>query len=147
MPKGFLKDQGAYYSVREMPDASVAFKDNKVYVSNDEEGLKMFLDKGFSKNLNNSEYADALINDVFYWNFNLDLASYPEHIITLLRAYMGHEYKIFESFVKIYKAFEYKIQKDNRMEFVLKMQSESNNSLKVILKNLDENIPSIIRGM
>lgn len=146
LPSELLKKQEKYYTIMAgpLPVGYVAFKDNKVFATTDETAVTAFLDKGIEKNIAHSEIASDLKNDIFYWNLNLDLNSYPEHINMLLRTTMGRNYNILTSFLNIYKSVEYKVTNDNNVEFVVKMQSNNNNSLKTILKNLDENIPSIL---
>ena len=147
LPSDILKKQDNHYAIMAGPLAIgyLAFNNNKIFATTDSKALDAFLSNGFDKHLGNSEYAANLKNDIFYWNTNIDLASYPDHIKMLLRELMGrNEYNTFESFINIYKAIEYRGTKDSEVIFSIKMQNTSNNSLKVILKNIDENVSKLI---
>ncbi|MDR1056944.1 MAG: DUF4836 family protein [Prevotellaceae bacterium] len=146
IPSEIVKKQDNHYAFMSgpLPVAYAACKDNKVYITTDNKAIQAFLDKGFDKNLSHSVHAKALENDIFYWNINTDMSSYPEHIIMLLRNAMGREFHILESFINIYKSVNYEVTDDYEFQFVIKMQNESHNSLKVILKNIDENVSKLL---
>lgn len=145
LPEEVLRKQNDYYAIMSGPMSFgfLAFKDNKIFATTEEEALKNFLAKGYDKNLGHSALAKDLKSDIFLWNVNIDLDAYPEHIKLMLQSTMRREYALFQSLISIYKSLDYKVTKDYSGEIIVKTKGDSN-ALKTILKNLDENIPTIM---
>ncbi|MDR2563158.1 MAG: DUF4836 family protein [Prevotellaceae bacterium] len=121
-----------------------AYKDSKVYVSDDIEGIKKFLDKGFDKNIASGSLGAQLKKDLMLFYLNLDLDSYPDHIKLLLQNTIGgRAYKQFTSYMNIYKELSYGVTNNYEAECSLKLKNTTVNALKQILKNIDENTSSL----
>lgn len=143
-PNTFTKNEKGYYTMTSMPMVSiyVAYKDNKVYTTNDADAITAFMGKGFSDNLSKGELETSLKNDIAVFYLNLDIDSYPQALKMALQQQTGNYYNTILSYMSIYKDFTYKVNKDNKLEFSLRFKNQRQNALKQILKNVDENVDS-----
>ena len=115
--------------------AYVAYKDNKVFITDDDEAITAFTGKGFDKSLANSELNKSLM----YFYINLDVDSYPESIRNML-AEGGESMLGFQplTFLRLYKDFSITMKNDYETEFSLKLSDKGQNSLKQLIKFIDE---------
>lgn len=140
--KTLSKNSAGYYTVSAFSglNAYLAYKDKRVYVSNDIDAINSFLSKGFADNLSKSELGSSMKTDmgVFYLNLNID--AYPQGMKMMLQQQGGYYYSTLLPYLKIYESFTYKLKQDNEVEMTLKLKNKSKNALKQILNNADENI-------
>ena len=137
IPQGMATFNGDYYVVSTglMVSFYFAFKDNKIYVTDDADAIVAFTGKGYGKSLNST----ALGKSLYYFYLNLDADSYPENVRTMLQkeagSYIGTEPL---KYLKPYKDFSITINDDNESVISLKFKDTRQNSLKQILKFVDE---------
>ena len=148
LPSEMWSKTGDYYTLTlggGIPASIVfAYKDNKVYVSDDIEAIQKFVDKGFEKNIASGSPGERLKRNIMLFYVNLDLDAYPEHIKLLLQNTTGgRSYKQFTSYINIYKELSYGLTGNYELEASLKLKNANVNALKQILKNIDENTSSL----
>jgi hypothetical protein len=135
----YIKEEG-YYSTpanKTLIPFYFAYKDNKVFVSNDLETTKAFRDGQKGKTFANNPVSKIMTDKMLFY-INLDYSTYPENIKMLLRNFMGQGYKQFTFFIDIYECMYYSIDTDYNMEFILQLKNKNVNALKQILKNIDK---------
>ncbi|MDR1338931.1 MAG: DUF4836 family protein [Prevotellaceae bacterium] len=144
VPKDFYTRQNSYYSLsanNTFIPVYFAYKDDRVFVSNDLEAVKTFVDgpkgKTFADNPVSAQMTDKMM---FY--VNLDYETYPDNIKMLLQNFMGQGYKTFASVIDIYENMSFSGDTDYNFEFNLQLKNRNVNSLKQILKNLDTSLSS-----
>ncbi len=135
LPEGMTRQNGNYYvvPVGGMVSIYFAYKENRVYVTNDVDAITNFTGKGFDSKLSSHALGSDLKKSPYLFYINLDIDSYPEDIKNFLL-------KIGEttlSELKIYKDLTMKITDKNEMECSLRFKSSSENSLRQLLKCID----------
>ena len=118
--------------------AYFGYKDNRVFATDDADAIAAFAGKGFSKTLKNNSLSDSYKKDPFVFYFNLDLDTYPESIKAMLQSGAPREVRNYLSLLDPYKDFTYTANKSGEFVFSLKFKDQSQNSLKVLLKNMDD---------
>jgi len=139
IPKGMANRSGDHYVVSfgMMISVYFAFKDNKVYVTDDIEAINAFTGKGFDKSLNST----AVSKNLMHIYLNLDTDSYPENVQAMLQNEIGN-YRFFGTeslkYTNLYR--DITVTMDNNYETVisLKFKDSRQNSLKQLVKFLDE---------
>jgi effector-binding domain-containing protein len=140
----YKKQDGGYYATivsQTFIPVYFAYKDNRVFVSNDLEAIKEFVDGAKGKTFADNPISKMMTNKTLIY-FNLNFETYPENIKILLQNIMGQEYKFFSSFIEIYESMYISSDQDYNMEFNLQLKNKNVNSLKQILKNIDKTISS-----
>ncbi len=140
IPQEIVQPVGQYYMIQLGMGAPVylAYKDNRAFMTDDTDAIKAFTGKGYSKNLSNSILAKELKNDPTLMYINLDIDSYPENIKALLQKEGPEEIKMALSILKPFKEIVYGADKNSEMFLSLKFKDKSQNSLKLLLKSIDE---------
>ena len=140
LPSGTSKKTGDYYTMGVLTGVPVyfAYKDNRVFVTADPDAIAAFTGKGFDKTLKNNSLASSYKNDPCVFYLNLDLDTYPESVKAMLQAGAPREIRDYLSLLDPYKDFTYTVNKDSEFALSLKFKDQSQNSLKVLLKNLDD---------
>jgi hypothetical protein len=139
IPQEILQQAGDFYTVGAMGmSAYIAYKDKRVFVTDDAEAITAFTGKGYDKNLKNSPLADSYKNDPSLFYLNLDLKSYPVSIQSLLQNETPRYAKSYLSLLDTYKDFSYGTTKDNEFYLSLKFKDNSQNALKLFIKSLDD---------
>jgi hypothetical protein len=144
IPKDLYKKEDGYYSTitsKTFIPFYFAYKNNKVFVSNDLDASKAFKDGSKGKTFADNPVS-KIMSDKMLFYINFDYATYPENIKMLLQNAMGQKYKIFTSFIDIYECMYFTGDTNYNMEFNLYLKNENVNSLKQILKNIDKTISS-----
>ena len=137
IPQGMATFNGDYYVVSTglMVSFYFAFRDNRIYVTDDADAIVAFTGKGYGKSLNSA----ALGKNLSYFYINLDADSYPENVRNLLQkeagSYIGAEPL---KYLKPYRDFSITLNDDNETVVSLKFKDTRQNSLKQILKFVDE---------
>jgi len=139
-PSGIFQKTGDYYTAGFGMGIAVyfAYKDNRVFVTDDVDAIVAFAGKGFDKTLKSNDLASSYKKDPFVFYFNLDLDAYPASIKTLLQTTAPRDIRDYLSLLDPYKDFTYTTSKNGEFVFSLKFKDRSQNSLKVLLKNLDD---------
>jgi hypothetical protein len=114
----------------------VACKDNRVFVSDDADGLAAFLNKGNSKNLASGPLGESLKKSSSLFYVNLDFDSYPENIRSLAKSGLGGDISTVLSFLSPYKDLTVSATEDYEGIFILRFK-EKENALKQVLKGID----------
>lgn len=147
VPKNFYTQQSGYYSLsvnKTFIPVYFAYKDNRVFVSNDLDAVKAFVDgskgKTFADNPVSAKMADKML---FY--VNLDYETYPDNLKMLLQNFMGQGYKTFTSIIEIYENMSFSGDTDYNFEFNLQLKNKNVNSLKQIFKSLDTTLSPWMR--
>jgi len=132
IPRGMAKQNGDYYVVSTglMVSVYFAFKDNVVFVTNDADAIVAFTGKGVDKAMNASNLSPFYIN--------LDIDSYPENVRNALQSQLGVAAIEAMNYLKPYKDFTISVDDDFQTVFSLKFKDKSQNSLKQLLKSVDE---------
>jgi hypothetical protein len=138
IPERLVQPTGDFYAIGLMGVVTIyiAYKDNRVLVTDDAETITAFVGKGYSKSLKDGPLATRLKNEPALCYINLDLSSYPGNIRTLLQK----EAKPVVSFLEICKDFSVGCDKDNYYNsyISLKFKDNKQNGLKLLIKSLDE---------
>jgi hypothetical protein len=116
----------------------VAYKDNRVLLTDDAEAVTHFTGKGYSKTLKNSSLSENLKKNPEMIYLNLDLDSYPENIKTLLQKEAPQHVKAYIDLLKPYKDLSYGVNEKKELVISLRFKDSSQNSLKLLLQNLDD---------
>jgi hypothetical protein len=140
IPENRYKQQDGYYSITPnniLIPIYFAYKDDRVFVSNDLETTKKFVSgsegKTFADNPVSKNFTDKMM---FYINLNWE--TYPENVKIFLRNIWGEPYVRFTSIMEIYENMYFSSDTDYNMEFCLQLKNNNVNSLKQILKNIDK---------
>ena len=140
LPQEMLKQNGDHYVLSTGMAVSIyfAFKDNRVYITDDADAIASFTGKGFNKSLEKHAMGSVIKNSPSVFYINLDIDSYPENIRTLAQNAGGAMAGTFLSNLRPYKDFSISMVSNYEGVFSLKFKDESQNSLKQLLKSLDE---------
>jgi hypothetical protein len=140
IPEGMLQKTDDFYTINLLGAVtiSVAFKDGRVFITDDADAITAFTGKGYSKSLKNSPLASSLKNDPALFYLNLDLSSYPGNIRTLLQNETPPVAKPAIDFLETCKDISFGTDKDNEFYLSLKFKDSKQNGLKLLIKNLDE---------
>jgi hypothetical protein len=147
IPKDAYKEQNGYYAVsvnKTFIPVYFAYKDSRVFVSNDLDAVT-----GFVEGLKSKTFADNPISrmmaDKMLLYFNLDFDTYPENIKIFLQNIMGQEFNIFTSIVGIYENMYFSSDANYNSEFCLQLKNKDVNALKQILKQVEQTVfPSLL---
>ncbi len=115
----------------------IAYKDNRVFITDDSNAIEAFVGKGHDKTLksvDDSKLKNSLLNDLALFYINLDLDTYPPAIKNLIR-----DKKILEmlSYFKDFTVGSTSISEGN---ITLRLKNEEQNSLKTIMELLDKQV-------
>jgi hypothetical protein len=144
VPKNIYTQQNGYYSIsanKTFIPVYFAYKNDRVFVSNDLDAVKVFIDGPKGKTFADNPVS-AIMADKLTWYLNLDYETYPDNIKMLLQSTMGQNYNIFTSSLEIYENMYFTSDTDYNYEFNLTLKNKNVNSLKQILKNLDKTLSS-----
>jgi hypothetical protein len=144
IPQTFYKQHGNYYSIstsQMLIPVYFAYKDSKVFVSNDLATTKLFTDGTPGKTFADNPISELMTGKMVFY-INLDLETYPENIKMLLQNFMGNEYKLFASFIEIYECVYCTSDTNFNSEFCLQLKNKNVNALKQIFKNIDKAVSS-----
>ena len=135
-----------YYSIdNSICPVYFAYKNNRVLVTNDIQSIESFT----GNNPPAKTFADNAVNTLFsksaVFYINLDLDSYPQFVKTLLANALGYGYGKFVSFINIYESFYTTGNDYYGAEGSLVLKNKNVNVLKQILKNLDDNLASLLK--
>jgi hypothetical protein len=140
MPKDFYKKQDNYYLIsvnQTFIPVYFAYKDNKIFVSND-----LTVTLAFTEGKQEKTFADnpvsKIMSDKMMFYLNMDFETYPRNVKMLLQNFMGDEYKRFASFVEIYECIYFASDTNLNSEFCLQLKNKNVNALKQIFKNIDK---------
>jgi hypothetical protein len=138
LPQGAVQQTGSFYSIGSMGfSAYFAYKDNRVFITDDSEAITAFTGNGYPQNLKNTSKTDIYKKNPYLFYLNLDLDSYPASIKTLLQKSTTKDIKPVISFLEKTKDFTYTGNK-NEFTFSFKFKDNSQNGLKTLLKSADE---------
>lgn len=139
-PKDMLKENGGYYVIATpfMVGLNIGYKDKRVLITDDAEAIASFISKGFSPNLKNNPMAVELKKSPALFYLNLDLETYPENLRAMLKNNIPGEVRIFLSTIEPLKDMSYSVNEKNEAVFSLKFKDSKQNSLKTILKTVDD---------
>jgi hypothetical protein len=143
IPSKHYKKQENYYSLtteQTFIPVYFAYKDNRVFVSNDLNATKSFI-AGLSEKTFADNPIGKIMSDRMLFYLNLNLNAYPENVKMLAQSSMGNEYKLFTSFIEIYD-YAYCAGDKYNTEFNLQLKNKEINSLKQILRNIDNIVSS-----
>ncbi len=112
----------------------VAYKDNKVFVTDDAEAIAAFMGKGYPKHLENGTLGENLNKSPFLYYVNLDINDYPENLRTMANGEIGDEIL---KYLAPYKDISFWMTSDYEGVISLKFKDKSQNSLKQLLKSID----------
>jgi hypothetical protein len=144
IPADFYKKQDNYYliAVNKMYiPVYFAYKNSKVFVSNDLDATKAFTEGRKGKTFADNPISKVMTdNTVFY--INLDFETYPDNVKMLLQNYVGYKYKLFTSLIEIYEYIYVAGDAKYNMEFSLHLKNKNVNALKQILTNIDKTLSS-----
>ncbi|MDR1172052.1 MAG: DUF4836 family protein [Bacteroidales bacterium] len=140
VPQEMVKQDGEHYVVSTGMTVSVyfAYRDNKVYVTDDVDAMAAFTGKGFDRHMTVSSLGKSLEKSLCLFYINLDADSYPESVRSLLQSGLGGIADESLKFLKPYRDFSLSIDHDYELVFSLRFKDTGQNSLKQILKNIDE---------
>jgi hypothetical protein len=144
IPQSIYTLQDGYYSIsanKTFIPVYFAYKDDRVFVSNDLDAVKVFVDGPKGKTFADNPIS-AIMADKMMLYVNLDYETYPDNIKMLLQSVMEHNYNIFTSSIEIYESMYFSSDTEYNSEFNLKLKNKNVNSLKQILKNLDKTLSS-----
>lgn len=130
---GLQQTADGYYSV---PNANMYFtyKDNNIVFTNDLELMQKVQENGkVEPNMVESDAAKSLKNFPSYMEINLDAADYPEEVLQY------YHFPV-EDFLKPYKRIVISASDMSNVEAVIEMKDDSQNALRIILNNMDENM-------
>jgi hypothetical protein len=140
IPKDAYREQNGYYAVsvsKTFIPVYFAYKDSRVFVSNDLEAVTGFVDGLKSKTFADNPIGKVMTDKMVLY-FNLDFETYPKDIKMFLQNIMGQEFNIFTSIVGIYENMYFSSDADYNSEFVLQLKNKDVNALKQILKQVEQ---------
>jgi hypothetical protein len=142
VPQEMVKQNGEHYVVSTgmMVSFYFAYKDNKVYITDDADAIAAFTGKGFDRHMAASSLGKSLEKSPCLFYINLDVDSYPENVRNLLQSEMGAKASESLKFLKPYKDLSLSVDNSYEVIFSLKFKDASQNSLKQLLKNFDETL-------
>ncbi|MDR1369325.1 MAG: DUF4836 family protein [Dysgonamonadaceae bacterium] len=138
-PEEMLKQSGDYYVISTpfMIGIYIGYKDKRVLITDDADAIASFTGKGFSPNLKSNPMAEILKKSPALVYMNLDLETYPENLRTLLQN-ISPEVNMGLSVLKPFKDMSYYANEKGEVIFSLKFKDSKQNSLKTILKLVDD---------
>jgi hypothetical protein len=139
LPKDLYQKEDQYYKIaadKSPIPVYFGYKNNRVFVSNDIDAIKQFIEGRKGKTLADSPVGKMMTNKMVFY-INLNYATYPENIAMLIQNSMGSSYKLFTSAIEIYEGM-YFAGKEYSMDFSLQLKNKEVNSLKQILTNIDQ---------
>ncbi|MDR1866624.1 MAG: DUF4836 family protein [Bacteroidales bacterium] len=140
IPKDAVKSQDDHYviSLGPVPSIYFAYKDNRVFLTDDAESIETFLKSGHDKTLASGELGADLKKSLYLFYLNMDVDSYPEKIRLMLQSGLGGDAlkSLLES-LSPYKDFTAKTTDDYESIITLRFKSRGN-SLKQILESIDD---------
>ena len=144
-PQNMLTKNGDYYVMATpfMVTLNIACKDKRVLITDDADAVASFVGKGFSSNLKNSEMANELKKSPVFFYMNLDLETYPESLKALIAAYSTSEINAGLKVLEPMKDVSYYATEKSEIVFSLKFKDSKQNSLKTLLKSVDNLAPEM----
>ncbi|MDR3245458.1 MAG: DUF4836 family protein [Prevotellaceae bacterium] len=147
IPKDFYHAQDSYYIIsanKTFIPVYFAYKDSKIFVSNDLDATKKFTTGHKEKTFADNPIAKIMMADkmVFYLNLNFD--AYPNNIKMLLQSFMQNNFSRFVSLIEIYEGMYFTNDANYNTEYTLQLKNKNVNSLKQIFKSIDASIISWI---
>jgi hypothetical protein len=140
IPKNLYKSQDGYYATateKTIIPVYFAYKNDRVFVSNDLTVTKKFVDGAKDKTFADNPVSKAMTDKTVLY-LNLDFESYPSNLRIFLQNVMGQQFTVFTSVIEIYESWYFSSDKDYNMESVLQLKNTNVNSLKQILKSIDK---------
>jgi hypothetical protein len=140
IPRNLYTKEDGYYSTpsnQTLIPFYFAYKDDRVFVTNNLETVIAFRDGPKGKTFANNPVSTIMTDKMLFY-INLDYATYPDNVKMLLQNFMGLGYKQFTSLIEIYEYMYFSGDTDYNMEFVLQLKNKNVNALKQILKNIDK---------
>jgi hypothetical protein len=146
-PPGSAQKSGDYYIINLGMGISVymARKNDRILLTDDVDLIAGFAGKGLSKALKNNEYVKNHAKDPCFFYINMDMDAYPENIKTVLYKEGPEDLQNALNMLSIYKDMSYSINDRNEVTFSLRLKDNSQNSLKLLLKNMDDISKSQLR--
>jgi hypothetical protein len=144
VPSSVYRKQDGYYSIsanKTYIPVYFAYKNDKVFVSNDLDAVKVFVDGPKEKTFANNPVSSAMSDKMMLY-LNLDYKTYPDNIKIMLQSLMEQGYSIFTSIIDIYEGMYFSTDANFNFEFSLQLKNKNVNSLKQILTNLDQTLSS-----
>ncbi|MDR1154070.1 MAG: DUF4836 family protein [Bacteroidales bacterium] len=140
IPQKIIRQKEEYYVVSTgmMVSVYLAYRDNRVYITDDADAIAAFTGKGFDRHMAASSLGKSMEKSLCLFYINLDADRYPERVRSLLQSELGAKAGESLNFLKPYRDFSLSIDPDYELVFSLKLKDASQNSLKQILKNFDE---------
>ena len=139
-PEGALTKNGDYYEIPTPAGVSinVGYKDKRVFITDDTEAIKSFFGGGFSPNLKDGVVANELKTSPSVIYMNLDLETYPDNIRGLITGFATGMAKAALKFIEPMKDVSCYNNEKGEVIFSLKFKDSKRNSLKTLLKSIDE---------
>ena len=136
-----LQKQGSYYAYPIEEDMNIyfAYKDDIVYITNQETARESFYKQGFENNISSSDISSQLKNSILYYYLNLNFNNYPATIsatVNSAAAYSG--YGMFSNVLSKLSDLSLTYQGGNTYNLTLKLKDNDENILKTIVKVIDE---------
>jgi hypothetical protein len=144
IPQNLYKKQDGYYAIdveQTFIPVYFAYKDSRVFVSNDLTATQAFAGEQQEKTFADSPAGKIMAGKMLFY-INLDYDSYPDQVKMLARNSMGKQYKLFTSSIELYE-YAYLACDKYTVEFSLQLKNKNVNSLKQILKNIDKTSSSL----
>jgi hypothetical protein len=144
IPQDLYRKQDGYYSTvtsKTLIPVYFAYKNNRVFVSNDLNATNVFTGKQKEKTFADNPVG-KLMTDRMLFYINLDYETYPDNLKMLAQNFMGSRYGTFTSVMDIYESMYFSSSTDYSMEFSLQLKNKNVNSLKQILTNIDKLVSS-----
>jgi hypothetical protein len=139
VPQEVIQQTGQFYSIGAMGfSIYVAYKDNRVFLTDDSEAITAFTGSGFAKNLKNTSLTDIYRKYPELVYFNLDLDAYPASIKTLLQSGPLKDAGPALSLLEKCKDITYGVNENKEVIFSFKFKDNKQNALKTLLKSIDE---------
>jgi hypothetical protein len=139
VPQDNLQHAGQFYSIGAMGfSVYFAYKDNRVFLTDDSEAITAFTGSGYDKNLKNTSLTDIYKTYPNLLYFNLDLDAYPASIKNLLQTGPLKNAGTALSFLEEYKDITYGTTSNNELVFSFKFKNNKQNALKTLLKSIDK---------
>jgi hypothetical protein len=138
LPQEMLNNNGKYYEVSTgVAGVYFAYKDNRIFVTDDEKGIETFIGSGNSKNIAaNTAIGDAVKTSPTLFYINLNLNDYPKLIREALSSYLPRDamdvLNVFKDF-SMYMTSKYDVQAS------LTFRNNKENPLKWLIKLIDKN--------
>lgn len=126
------------YTIPQVMTIYAGQKGDIMYVTNTKEAIDNFYAQGYKDNLGSSSVVSYLKDSPLVYSVNLDISSYPAIATTMLRQSMGSmEYSILASLMEPFSSLNLVQTGKNSGELNLLLKENKENSLKVILKEID----------